>query len=156
MKHTRRQLLERVQAKLKTQPAFVAVYLQRGKRDTQKSYPYVTVCAADSESVITDGNEPKFWQANRDQTRTLPIKLSVWVAQNADAEKLEADLDKYALLIEQALNDNLGGYPIQDVVLTGTTFPLEKDSLYDEEPQLNRIDVTYTIDYITTESNPTD
>ncbi len=138
--HIRRAITLELQEKLKNQPAFAGVWIQR-IGPTRNSFPCITLYAeAETVTVVSIHNPPRL------QERTLTIAVNAWLRGTPDDEKVEADMDALAVLIESVITcPTLAS----DCLLVATDFKVAED-----EPEIHVITLTYHISYFTPEFNP--
>lgn len=139
--HIRRTFLQALRMQLKTLLGYGGVWIQRSA-PRRETYPAITLFS-DSETVeIMSVHTPA-----RPQERSLTITVIVWLKGGPDFEKAEADMDGFALDIEQTVKLPAGA---DDIYLVSTEFQFAED-----EPDIHAVSLTYKLDYNTVEFNPT-
>jgi len=138
--HQRRQFLEAIKTQLKAVDGFPGVWIQRiGPQ--RNIYPSITLYS-DQESIET----LTIHSPARPQDRVLTISIVAWIKGSADDEKAEQDMDKAAVLIEQAVTKPVGA---DDMALIATDFIVDE-----EEAEIHAVTLTYTLFYTSTEFSP--
>jgi hypothetical protein len=138
--HIRRAFLVALRTQLKTLSGYGGVWIQR-IGPTRNAFPALTLFA-DSETV-----DFATIHGPRQQSRVLTVSVLAWIRGTPDDEKAETDMDAAALAIEGVLTAPTGAL---DLYLIATDFTVAED-----EPEVHVVTLTYRLEYITTEFNPT-
>ncbi len=141
--HIRRSILRALRDQLKTLPLFAGVWVQRVP-PSRNAWPCITVYAIE-ESVITQ-TQDNFPSVPRDQDRIVSVAVTGWMKGGKDDEKNDEDLDRAAETIEICLRNTVWA---DDMVLVATDPEVSED-----DPEINRITLTYHIKYFTLEYSP--
>ena len=146
--HKRQQILQALRLQLINTANFTGVWIQRAAPQ-RITYPSITLFALPEETE-TETIHPH----PRPQLRKLTVQINGWIRKTPDPEKIEADLDAAALLIEQSvhLEQLLISNPflIDDLVLVSTDF-----SETDGDEIVPYVSLLYDIYYQSVENNPT-
>ena len=136
--HRRREFLEAIRDQIKTISGRGGVYIQQ-VAPIRNTWPCFTIYPeTESIETLTIHGRP------RPQDRTFNVTITAWIRGTPDDEKVSADMDAIGNQIETAMNSNFGA---DDCTLILTEFIVSED-----EPEIHRLVLTYTIRYFTTES----
>jgi len=142
--HKRRTIINAIKAQLQTLNVG-GVWNQRTP-PTRNVWPAVTLYAEEETIDIAPGHEYPIQP--RSQTRHLTLAVNVWLRCDQDAEKIEDDMDEWAVNIEQTLSND-GTIGIADLILINSEFSVAED-----DPKINVMTLTYYVMYYTEEQNP--
>jgi hypothetical protein len=137
--HIRRLFVEDLQTQLKTLPNYGGVWIQRCL-PSRGSFPAITVFS-ENETIEFNTIGPI-----RCQNRFLTLSVVVWIRAGVDDEKIEMDMDKAALDIEQKLRTPAGA---DDFYMVSTDFQFSE-----EDGELSAVTLTYKLEYSTNEFDP--
>lgn len=142
--HRRRIIINAIKTQLKTL-GVGGVWNQRAP-PTRNVWPAITIYAEEEKIEVVPSYEYPI--KSRSQNRYLTLAVSIWLRAEQDAEKIEEDMDDWALNVEQTIAND-GAMGIEDLMLQNTEF-----GIAEEDPKISIITLTYSIMYYTEEQKP--